>query len=115
MNRPLIIEQDCRQALARLARQLTAAGMLVAGSGFLPPRACLRRADLGGLRAVPSFDLCAVFAQPCPHHRNETCTCQTAVISVKEPSGTQVALVIRGHEGRTTVTVIPVTFNGRSS
>ena len=105
---PVVIEKDCEQAVTWMARGLTAAGMRVARSDFLRSRHRLGRADLGGLRAVPSFDLYALFSQPCPHHRNEACTCRTAVMSVQDPSGTWVALVARGYEGRTWVSLVDV-------
>lgn len=103
---PLVIEQDCEQAVTWLARRLTAAGLRVASSDFLRSRRCLECADLGGLRAVPSFDLHAVLSQPCPRHRNEVCTCQVAVVSVHDPSGAWVALMARGHDGRTWVNFV---------
>lgn len=103
---PVIIERGCEQAVTWIARMLAAAGLHLASSDFLHSRHRLGRADLGGLRAVPSFDLYALFSQPCPHHRNEACTCRTAVMSVQDPSGTWVALVARGYGGRTRVSLV---------
>ena len=105
---PVVIEKDCEQAVTWMARGLAAAGLHLASSDFLRSHHRLGRADLGGLRAVPSFDVYAVLSQPCPRHRNEACTCRMVVMSVQDPSGTWVALVARGYEGRTWVSLVDV-------
>lgn len=105
-TQPLIIEQGCEQAVAWLVRKLSAAGLRVASSDFLCSRRCPTRGELGGLRAVPSFDLHAVLSLPCPRHRNGACTCQMAVVSVQDRCGAWGALIARGQGGRTWVTLV---------
>lgn len=113
MTQLLVTEHGCEQTVAWLARTLATTSLRVASSYTLGSCGCLQPAELGGLRAVPSFDLRAALAQswscPCPHHRSAACACQMAVVLVHDPGGAWAALVAHSHGARTWVDLVQAT------
>lgn len=113
MTQLLVTEEGCEDTIIRLARTLASANLRVTSSDRLHPRGCLQAAELGGLRAVPSFDLHAALAQsspcPCPMHNSVDCACQMAVILVHAPGGARATLVAHSHGAQTWIRLVEAT------